>query len=251
MVQKIKEIKNRIRYKVWHTLEEKNIALFPKPVYHRIPNFIGADVAAQRLTSLELFKTAQIVKINPDSPQKFVRYLALIHNKIVIMPTPRIKHGFILLDPSKIPRNKFGEASTISGAYKYGVFVDPLSLPKIDLIVIGSVAVNTRGARLGKGEGYAELEYAILRTLCKINEDTYVITTVHDMQVVDDDIPVEEHDVGVDIIVTPTRVIKIEPRPRKSKGIIWNILPDKKISEIPVLRRIKEFVENEKAIIQW
>ncbi|MEM4682050.1 MAG: 5-formyltetrahydrofolate cyclo-ligase [Ignisphaera sp.] len=244
----VKDIKARIREKVWRTLEEKNIALFPRPVYHRIPNFVGADVAARRLSHLDVFMKARVVKVNPDSPQKHVRYLALLQNKIVIMPTPRIRNGFILLDPLKIPRDKIAEASTISGAYRYGSPVDLLSLPKIDLVVIGSVAVNASGARLGKGEGYAEIEYAILRSLCKIDENTYVVTTVHDEQVVDDYIPIEEHDVGVDIIVTPTKTISIIPRPRKPKGIIWDILPDKKFIEIPILKELRTILKNEKAI---
>ncbi|MEM2797858.1 MAG: 5-formyltetrahydrofolate cyclo-ligase, partial [Ignisphaera sp.] len=130
----------------------------------------------------------------------------------------------------------------------YGVSVDLLSLPKIDLVVVGSVAVNTSGARLGKGEGYAEIEYAILRSLCKIDEDTYVVTTVHDEQIVDDYIPIEEHDIGVDIIVTPTKITSITPRPRKPRGIIWDILPDKKFIEIPILKELKIILKNEKAI---
>ena len=32
----------------------------------------------------------------------------------------------------------------------------------IDLIVCGSVAVNERGARLGKGAGYSDIEMALL-----------------------------------------------------------------------------------------
>jgi 5-formyltetrahydrofolate cyclo-ligase len=34
------------------------------------------------------------------------------------MPTPRIRNGFLLLDPAKIPRRYLIEASTISGAFR-------------------------------------------------------------------------------------------------------------------------------------
>lgn len=247
-MSRVKDIKNSIRNRIWKLLEEENIALFPKPVYHRIPNFIGADVAAAKLVSLDVFRKAKVVKINPDSPQRHVRYLALLQNKIVIMPTPRIRNGFIVLDPSKIPKDMLWSASSIAGAYKYGIIVEPWELPKVDLVVLGSVAVNTKGARLGKGEGYAELEYAILRSLCKIDGETYVATTVHDIQIIDNDIPVEPYDVGIDIIVTPTKVLYINPRPRKPKGIIWELLPEEKLIEIPILMKLRDTLKSEKHI---
>ncbi|MEM1644381.1 MAG: 5-formyltetrahydrofolate cyclo-ligase [Ignisphaera sp.] len=243
-----KEIKNIIRKRVWDLLEKENVALFPKPIYHRIPNFIGADIAASKLASLSIFKEAKIVKINPDSPQRFVRYLAFTQNKIVIMPTPRIRSGFLVLDPSKIPRDKLWEASTISGAYRYGILTKPWDLPKIDLVVVGSVAVNTKGAKLGKGEGYADLEYGILRMLCKISEETFVVTTVHDLQIVNDYIPVESYDVNVDIIVTPKTIIYVDPRPPKPRGIFWDLLSEQKLRDIPILKELKDKLKSVKDI---
>jgi len=244
----VKKTKSFIRKYVWDLLEKNNIVLFPRPVYHRIPNFVGADKAATMLASLDVFRNAKVVKVNPDAPQKHVRYLALAQNKIVVMPTPRIRSGFVVLDPSRIPRDKLHEASTIAGAYRYGVVTKPWNLPRIDLIVIGSVAVNVKGARLGKGEGYAELEYGILRTVCKISENTPIATTVHDLQVIEMDIPVEPFDLGVDIIVTPTRIIRVVPRPLKPSGVLWDLLPEHKLREIPILNELRRFLRNEKNI---
>ena len=67
--------------------------------------------------------------------------------------------------------------------------------------------VCTPGFRIGKGEGFADLEYAMMATMEAVGPDTIVVTTVHDDQVVD--IPeelVEDHDLTVDYIVTPTQV---------------------------------------------
>jgi len=69
------------------------------------------------------------------------------------------------------------------------------------------VAVNPFGAQLGKGGGYSEMEYAILRQLGLANSSTPIATTVHDAQVIGEEIPLEAHDFGVDIIVTPTRTL--------------------------------------------
>jgi hypothetical protein len=45
---------------------------FPRPVHHRIPNFVDAEKAAARLAGLPEFKAAAVVKVNPDTPQKMV-----------------------------------------------------------------------------------------------------------------------------------------------------------------------------------
>ena len=43
----------------------------------RIPNFAGAKLAAERLAGHRIWKRAQVVKANPDSPQTHVRRRAL------------------------------------------------------------------------------------------------------------------------------------------------------------------------------
>lgn len=48
--------KQEIRERIWRLLEETNIASFPRPVYGRIPNFKGAEIAAEKLASLPEFK---------------------------------------------------------------------------------------------------------------------------------------------------------------------------------------------------
>jgi len=37
-------------------MEEINIARFPRPIYDRIPNFIGSEEAVKRLVSIECFQ---------------------------------------------------------------------------------------------------------------------------------------------------------------------------------------------------
>lgn len=65
-----------IRKRVWDFMEANDIARNPRPVHHRIPNFDGAGQAAANLCSLPEFKSAKVVKVNPDTPQKEVRVLA-------------------------------------------------------------------------------------------------------------------------------------------------------------------------------
>lgn len=226
--------KSEIRERIWKLLEERNIASFPRPVYGRIPNFKGAQKAAEKLTETKEFKEAKLVKVNPDSPQRPVREMVLKAGKILLVPTPRLRGDFFLLDPHKIKDYK--EASTISGFSRYGEVVDLTSISRIDLIVAGSVAVTINGERVGKGEGYSELEFAILRELGKVNDQTPVATTVHDAQIVEF-IPTEPFDVPVDVITTPTRVIYTERKKEKPKGIYLEYLSKEKIEETPFLKR--------------
>ena len=235
----VKAVKTAVRERVWRLLEERGVARFPKPVRGRIPNFVGAEEAAARLFSLDVWRRSRVVKVNPDSPQKPVRLAALRQGKLLVMATPRLRQGFLLLDPRRIPSHLYEKAATIRGAFQLGKIVglDELKSIDIDLIVTGSVAVDTHGNRVGKGEGYAELEYGIARELGIVSEETPVATTVHDLQIVDS-IPREPHDLTVDIIATPTKLVKVEPRPPKPPGIMWELLPCEKLREIPVLQEL-------------
>jgi 5-formyltetrahydrofolate cyclo-ligase len=187
-------------------MEEMKIASFPKPIYHRILNFIGADEAAQNLRNLPEYKSARTVFCNPDSPQRFVREMVLRDGKTLVMVTPRMKQGFLLIEPSSLSSRQISEASTIRGAFRFGRFVEPTQI-KIDLFVAGSVAVSSNGGRLGKGTGYSDQEYALLKTANALSSKTLVVTTVHDVQVVED-IPRQEWDIPVDVIVTPKKNIR-------------------------------------------
>jgi len=187
-------------------MEEKNLATFPRPVYHRIPNFVGAEKAAQNLRKMPEYLSTRALFCNPDSPQKPVREMALKDGKTVVMATPRLKQGFLLIDPATIPSNSLSEASTVHGAFHYGRSVKPNEV-RIDLFVAGSVAVAPDGGRLGKGTGYSDQEYALLKNAGALSPETLVVTTVHDVQVVEN-IPSQEWDVPVNVIVTPTRTIR-------------------------------------------
>jgi len=50
-----------------------------------------------------------------------------------------------------------GRIPNFKGAFRFGFPVHPKEIPQIDLIVAGSVAVNRRGSRIGKGGGYSDL----------------------------------------------------------------------------------------------
>jgi 5-formyltetrahydrofolate cyclo-ligase len=231
--------KQQIRERVWRALEKAKVARFPG-TRGRIPNFIGAERAADRLCELSIWKHAEVLKCNPDSPQRPVRLRALKAGKIVYMAVPRLRElkCFIELDPSRLGKN-ITQSSSIEGAFRFGRPVAVDRMRSIDLIVCGTVAVNHQGARIGKGGGYSDLEYGLATEAGLVRRTTAIVTTVHDVQVLDEEFPVLTHDIPVDYVVTPTVVIETHTRLRRPKGIYWEFLTKEQINAIPYLKRLR------------
>ena len=110
-------------------------------------------------------ESATTIKVNPDSPQRPLRAEALRRGITIFIPTPRLRGGFKKLDPRLIPPDKIEEAASLSRGDRWSEEVALADMPALDAIVCGSVAVTRDGRRCGKGEGYSDLEFAILREL--------------------------------------------------------------------------------------
>jgi 5-formyltetrahydrofolate cyclo-ligase len=230
--------KAALRQDVWAAMRDARVARFPGAA-GRIPNFTGAEAAAERLRATPKWQAASTVKANPDSAQSPVRQRALEDRKTVYMAVPRLagQDPFFVLDPdhlSEPPR----KAASISGAARSARRVTLADLSPVDLVVMGSVAAGEDGARLGKGGGFADLEFALATAAGLIGPHTMAVTTVHELQVRPAGaIPLTSHDVPVDFIITPERVIDCRPRhgPRSAATICWEDLTEEKTAAIPLL----------------
>ena len=79
----------------------------------------------------------------------------------------------------------------------------------MDILVVGCVAVGRDGGRTGKGGGFADLELGIFREVGIIPTHAKLVTTVHDLQVVEDErLTLQAHDSPLDWIVTPNEVVE-------------------------------------------
>lgn len=241
--------KQTFRKQVWEHLEKNNLASFPRPVYGRIPNFKGCEEAAAKLHELEEYKAVNYVEVNPDKPQEAARILILEDKKSLYVPVPRLKEGLLkyITVPDHANRADIKKAVNRRGLEYNGKTINVKDKVQIDLLVLGSVAVSKDGYRIGKGRGYADLEFAMLLEMGAVNNQTVVATTVHDSQVFDT-LPKEifkEYDVPIDYILTPTQVIKVEHRLPKPKGIYWHILSQRRLNLMPVLQALKEIHDSE------
>lgn len=230
------EVKAALREDTWGRMSVEGVARFPRPD-GRIPNFVGAEAAAERLRGTGAWGRATAVKANPDSPQWPVRQRALEDGKVVYMAVPRLAEDdpFFLLDPDDLADNA-RKSSSIKGASASAKTVQVEDLAPVDLVVTGCVAVDETGARLGKGGGFSDLEYALASQAGLIGPETVVVTTVHELQLRDaGEIPMGDHDFGLDVIVTPDRVIEC---PKRTTGgrIHWDELTPEKVESIPLLR---------------
>jgi 5-formyltetrahydrofolate cyclo-ligase len=187
--------------------------------------------------------------------RRSVRHKILEQGKTLLTPQPRLRTGFFSVVQMKdLPSLvTIDECTNSKGVVKWGRPVTLHEKYTVDLVVVGSTAVCPRtGARVGKGEGFAELEWGILSAQGNLDPETcLVVTTVHDCQVIDnvEDMPEDwkltQHDVPVDIIVTPTRTIRVPNRAPKPSGIFWELLSPQKLAAIRVLRQLKEELESE------
>jgi len=230
------DTKSAAREAVWDALEDKGIARFPFPPHGRIPNFKGAPAAAERLFEQPPLAEARCLKVNPDAPQRHVRIEALRRGCVVLVPTPRLRGGFQRLDPASIPDDELKPAASLSNMARWAEPVALTDLPPLDAIVTGSVAVTPDGHRCGKGEGYSDLEYAILQELG--HDPVPVVTTVHPLQRVAS-LPTDPHDLPLARIVTPEETIDVADPPAPPSGIDWTALSAANLEEMPVLRELR------------
>ena len=238
--------KDDLRSEVWSKLEHEGFNV--GPVWSRIPNFVGADMAAKRLSELSIWKQAQVVKCNPDPPQIPVRLRALYDGKILYTPVPELVNGFpfVMLDPAKLQTDgvQFELAATSQGALEHGhpvMFEDMLPM---DLVIVGCVATTRQGGRTGKGGGFADLELGIFRELEKLPEGTPIITTIHSSQIVAGDrIVMMQHDSALDWIITENEVIETHSPYPQPKGVSWDVVQPDQFENIPFLKQLHKMLQ--------
>lgn len=229
--------KQAVRERIWDALEVGGVARFPYPPHGRIPNFVDAAIAAERLAQTEEWGQASAIKCNPDAPQLPVRRRALADGKTLYMAVPRLRdlRCFRRLEPETI--DDIDHATTVSGSTEVGISTHPSDVEPIDLIVAGSVAVTPAGDRIGKGEGYSDLEYGILKEFDVASESTTTATTVHEWQLIES-VESSSTDVPIELVVTPDQTIHTDPSGPYPAGIDRDRLTQEQLSSIPILEQL-------------
>nr|XP_023028996.1 methenyltetrahydrofolate synthase domain-containing protein [Leptinotarsa decemlineata] len=236
--------KASIRKRVWNHFSENKLGVFP-PHYGRIPNFADADQAAARILELDVFRSAKSIAVTPEKVVELVRIKTLSHEKDLYVPCPGFDYGMT----KKIELVFEQDIKSIvsrRGMECFGRRVDFKEKIHIDLIVMGSVAVSEDGLRIGEGQGFVDLEYAMLKDLEAVDDKTKIVTIVHDSQVFDMPHGIfKKYDVPVDYILTPTRTIKVERGLPKPEGIVWGELTQRRLRNKSILKKLRRKYESE------
>jgi len=175
------DVKQAVRERIWTALEASGAS--PRGAHGRIPDFVGSDQAAARLTELPQWQAARVIKANPDRAQLPVRQAALTAGRLVYMAVPRLAdiRPFFRLDPVELTRQSVSldEVAAHQRAAEFAPKVGVSEMQPADLIVCGTVAVNRQGVRTGKGAGYSDIEVGMLAEAGLISPQTTIVTTVH------------------------------------------------------------------------
>jgi 5-formyltetrahydrofolate cyclo-ligase len=235
--------KDDLRDEVWSLLKQQGVAI--RDPFGHIPNFVGAQKAAERLAALPIWQRAKAIKCNPDSPQIPVRSRALQDGKRLYMAVPRLTNTrcFVELTAEDLQQRNIPleEAAIARKALSYGRLVSFEEMQAIDLVMVGCVAVTRNGGRTGKGAGFADLELAMLKEFGLVQYNTPIVTTVHPLQIVEEErLPMQAHDWALNWIVTPEEVIETNTTFSRPAGLDWDSIRPEQFKKIPILRKLRE-----------
>ena len=235
--------KDDLRDELWSLLKQQGVAI--RDPFGHIPNFIGAQKAAEQLAALPIWQRAKAIKCNPDSPQIPVRSRALQDGKRLYMAVPRLTNTrcFVELTAEDLQQRNIPleEAAIARKALNYGRLVSFEEMQAIDLVMVGCVAVTRNGGRTGKGAGFADLELAMLKEFGLVQYDTPIVTTVHPLQIVEEErLPMQPHDWALNWIVTPEEVIETNTTYSRPTGLDWDTIRPEQFKKIPILRKLRE-----------
>ncbi|KAL7727991.1 hypothetical protein ACLKA6_018916 [Drosophila palustris] len=245
--QPVEPTKRSLRVQTWKKIQEGKVGIGFNGIFNRIPAFVDADKAAALLTQEEEFKKAQHIKVTIDRALHDFKEQSLLADKSVYLPSTRDSSALCLKVevPADATDEQKKESLRVQDIQKFRSEIGLDSKLKLDMVVIGSVVVSRDGYRIGRGNGFADLDIGLLIELGAITPETAIVTIVHDVQVVDT-LPVnlfQKYDSPVDIIVTPTEVIRVSKRLPRPNGVFWELLSERRLKILPVLQQLKEQLE--------
>jgi len=188
------------------------------PTSRDTPIFHYAFCAVDRFTVLSELQDANTICLSPL--RRVVTDLLL--NETVIQQVKVLE-----LIPGM--HGQYSEITKVDGEVKSVSVLDPLETA-VDIFVVGSMGVDKQGHRVGKEGDLTGIDFILSNMGTSVK---YVVTIVHDCQVFDE-IPtsiLSKYDLPVDIIITPSRVIKVENKLRKPSNPFWSSLKSELIGK--------------------
>ncbi|ESO09661.1 hypothetical protein HELRODRAFT_195048 [Helobdella robusta] len=229
----------QIRKEVWNNLYDKDELISPTLPYKLVPIFKGIDAAIEKLLELDLIKKTDKLLLSMEKLLKDVRLRILQEKSVMYVTTYKSSMSTVCkVDaPEKANSRYLRQCSNlIMGDRIHHIAAGEV---KFDVLLVSSVAVSESGQRTCKDDILGELEFAILSSLGFVTDDTVVVTLVHDCQVFSK-LPESKgpHDLPVDFIVTPTRVIQC-PKSSKKTEICWSMVAESQMDKLFILKSLR------------
>ena len=237
--------KTELRQQVWAALRK---VARPDSRYHWdfsefVPDFEGSEFCAETIAEMPWYTRCKLLFVAPDNSLARVRTQAILDGKRLLVATHALMRGFYLVEPGVVPPEQAPLAATLDGLERYGerVTLDEVrSLGAIDLLITGVSLVTEKGVRWGKGHGYFDLEWAMFREIGVVDQETPVIAVGHDCQVAATELKPSAVDTIADVIVTPTRMLKVGHFYDKPQGVLWDFVSPELRQQVPPLQALFE-----------
>jgi 5-formyltetrahydrofolate cyclo-ligase len=238
-----RDIQDVVRQQVWEALRTvgRPDSRFHWDFSSFIADFEGSEVAAQRVAGLEAWDRSDLLFITPDNSTEALRRLAIEAGKPFLMTTYGIRRGFLLLEPEQVADDEVAYAATLDGMDRLArpvSLADMADLGEVGLLVTGGSAVTRSGLRVGKGHGFFDVECALFSELGMLSAASEIVDVVHDVQIVDVEVAAGPNDVGVDWIVTPTQVLRVDEPVRGPGRILWELIPGTEFEDVPPIAEL-------------
>lgn len=251
--QAVEPTKRSLRVDTWKKMRDNRFGVRFVAIFNRIPGFVDSDKAGQLLAETEEFKKANNIKVLIDRPLYAAKLQTLLAGKNLYLPSTRESKALYLKVDVPADATEAQKTDILNGQNieKQRIEISLENKVELDMVVIGSVVVSRDGYRIGRGNGFNDLAIGLLCEVGSITDKTVIATMVHDSQVVDS-LPTnlfQKYDTPVDLIITPTQVIRVEKRLPRPAGIFWELLSERRLKIIPVLQELKEIKENAGKVI--
>jgi 5-formyltetrahydrofolate cyclo-ligase len=202
--------------------------------------------AAEQLRRLPAYRQAKTIFAEPGAELLQIRSNALVDGKELIIPGPGLKEGFYRLRPYTVSFREVVHAVTYKGLSRYGERLNRENLGRLalDLLLTGAVAVDNRGGRLGKGQGFFDLACAALHESGAVVAGGGILAVVAENQIVSGELPLDPWDVRVDGIVTPSSFREIVHASRSQPAVYWEVVPFRRVKKMSPLWQLYQARRN-------
>jgi 5-formyltetrahydrofolate cyclo-ligase len=159
----------------------------------------NSNAIMDKITSLDIYKHSNVVFIYMDFKNEvmtsnLIKRMLSEKKRVVIPYTDSIN---TVLIPSEI--TKESDLKQNSFGYFEPKSILPVNIEEIDLVIVPGVVFDKNLNRIGFGKGYYD------KILNRLKPSAKKVALAHDFQVLED-IPAEEHDVKMDMIITEKNI---------------------------------------------